>query len=978
MTIYYVDPVAGSNSNSGTSWGSAWKWLPGNGTSIVAGDEVRFAKSPTQDTASLLLRGSTEVEQTGYTSWNIPTAWELGSGGGYVEDYLRWRAAPGTSVPANTKLMYVEFSGSITFGNGIAIVLRMRGIPTGDVGQYLQISLCSDTAGNTPVVNLTGRTLTSTSSPEGTVSVVSFNYNSASTLSLSVGSIAVRSVGAFTVESVTDGALIETGPTRIHITPNQTGTAYLPQGSAYEVLSPRPPSNALTAYGYTRRDIYHHDGDWPPFGSTSLALLPKPRLSNFPNTSASTSHVLRVYAPLPIAIYALHTTNLSYNGTAGSRIKMTGGWDTASGLRDGMTNTAIAGMAFGPRRAAFNYSSGNGQYIEYEGFISMQGPLVGFDYAVSTIPLLKFTECVLGCGGAPDPLYYGAGVIGAAHVAVGASSSSVTVTTYEVTRCTLENFLTVSRGFTGDKGAFMGTTGYPLTVSNATFTDCFVWSPGAYSNRVTFNNTTFASTTAGQIGSYIGGYSTTLTLGPSSSVIKIKDTGLVGNFVIQGPPGEVSSTCGVWLEDVAILGFDSPSPVGGGTALAPEIGYLKTAIVDGVVFNNPGLANKGQTQLQIRYTPAWRALNGSPDVRIGGPCYTAASTMAYSSTDYIYLVGNGVDQVNATPAPRLMSLATYLGNPLAAFGLRYEPLLTGPSQVRDFHGAFLEVDFPSVPGSFWPNHPEVEFFNCHGKPYVQGGPVGSVRMYGGTALSVYPYELTVNGASPISEAVALYGTQVDTLIDDRRSIYGDNTTNVGWTRRMLAVDLKGSSLKLEDGVQRNSRQSHIPVQIQLDESASIDRLLSFTWTTDHHYAHQRGIHARKRSGDFDAKVGSGYAHGSGSDNAYGKRSIFFRGGMPLATVDVEDGALVSVSLRIAATAMDTDSPTPAFYFRVLIPPTRVHTSGIHEHVWHRQFVSVGADVLLSFSISAQEEGTLPIYIYSSTPAELKDLSVTVT
>ncbi len=48
MTIYYIDPAAGADSNTGLSWAQAWSTLRGlriHAVVPVAGDEIRFAKS---------------------------------------------------------------------------------------------------------------------------------------------------------------------------------------------------------------------------------------------------------------------------------------------------------------------------------------------------------------------------------------------------------------------------------------------------------------------------------------------------------------------------------------------------------------------------------------------------------------------------------------------------------------------------------------------------------------------------------------------------------------------------------------------------------------------------------------------------------------------------------------------------------------------------------------------------------------------
>lgn len=115
MTIYYIDPAAGSDSNTGLSWAQAWKTLRGLRVASVvpgAGDEIRFAKSPTYTPVM-----GEYVRQTGdYIEWylrgeSVMSSYESGSFG--INEFQGW--APPETDNATVKCYVGTFvNGAMT------------------------------------------------------------------------------------------------------------------------------------------------------------------------------------------------------------------------------------------------------------------------------------------------------------------------------------------------------------------------------------------------------------------------------------------------------------------------------------------------------------------------------------------------------------------------------------------------------------------------------------------------------------------------------------------------------------------------------------------------------------------------------------------------------------------------------------------------------------------------------------------------
>lgn len=68
MTVYYIDPASGSDTNNGLSWAQAWRTFWGLQVASVvpgAGDEIRIAKSPTYTPAM----GELSAANASYVTW---------------------------------------------------------------------------------------------------------------------------------------------------------------------------------------------------------------------------------------------------------------------------------------------------------------------------------------------------------------------------------------------------------------------------------------------------------------------------------------------------------------------------------------------------------------------------------------------------------------------------------------------------------------------------------------------------------------------------------------------------------------------------------------------------------------------------------------------------------------------------------------------------------------------------------------------
>lgn len=169
MTTYYVDPANGNDASDGLSWGTAWRTLLNGATFARLGqtdaDEIRIAKSPdpvsigsvtwTDQSRTLTIAALSNIAiDDGKTGWT-QTAGTLT----YQATYLKTtgNALQIAMSGVNGKSAHKNLGTSLNLS---AMTRLSFWINLGTAANYtsscpLQIDLCSDTTGNTPVVRCT-------------------------------------------------------------------------------------------------------------------------------------------------------------------------------------------------------------------------------------------------------------------------------------------------------------------------------------------------------------------------------------------------------------------------------------------------------------------------------------------------------------------------------------------------------------------------------------------------------------------------------------------------------------------------------------------------------------------------------------------------------------------------------------------------------------------------------------------------------
>lgn len=163
MSIYYIDHVSGDDSNDGTSWGAGWKTLTNGATAarIAPGDEIRIAKSP--DPTSIGSATWTDLSDT-VTLASALTA---------NIDLCQSAWTPVSNITCSTSATRKEGSLACSFVVGTSFTtgkIAYKTLTSMNLSAYQQISfwiqsslalsglqiyLCSDTLGNTPVDTFT-------------------------------------------------------------------------------------------------------------------------------------------------------------------------------------------------------------------------------------------------------------------------------------------------------------------------------------------------------------------------------------------------------------------------------------------------------------------------------------------------------------------------------------------------------------------------------------------------------------------------------------------------------------------------------------------------------------------------------------------------------------------------------------------------------------------------------------------------------
>lgn len=170
MTIYYVDPEGGDDTKSGTSFANRWRSLkPTQTTPLVQDDELRFMASK----PSYILGTATFVDNTEFftlSSWDtkLKTIDRAAAGTGWVKagasmvltDFDSMRTATamtGIQYPTpetyTGKILHKTLSSPLDLSAFTHITALLNNF--GSHSTYATLHLCSDTAGDVPLVSFT-------------------------------------------------------------------------------------------------------------------------------------------------------------------------------------------------------------------------------------------------------------------------------------------------------------------------------------------------------------------------------------------------------------------------------------------------------------------------------------------------------------------------------------------------------------------------------------------------------------------------------------------------------------------------------------------------------------------------------------------------------------------------------------------------------------------------------------------------------
>ena len=388
MTIYYIDPTSGSDTNTGLSWAQAWKTLRGLRVAAIvpgAGDEIRFAKSPVYSPSMGAFERDTG---TGYPLWYFrgelifdPQSDPYGTGGfqpGWqptgraVSPRRAWSHYNGVvtvDVPANAYDYYSHYAqthatayageynatGTMLFGVDvgnlsysssenlyrISSALRCHVPYSGPGTQDLPAGAITVSVylGTTLLASLPLPTIRNSSTIwtpfEINFTPLAAQYAPSVRIEFTrTGAALARDNSPFGIEVMEYGFEVDGGMGSTHTVVRYTrGPAVGYAGSSVEAAG----NTAIPVFCEALNTIDAHDE------STATSIC-STDVSRIPTTG---EHILchRVadvnltgaHALSPAGATAVYDLNGSAGGTAGSPLMLTGGWDTSSGVVDGTT-----------------------------------------------------------------------------------------------------------------------------------------------------------------------------------------------------------------------------------------------------------------------------------------------------------------------------------------------------------------------------------------------------------------------------------------------------------------------------------------------------------------------------------------------------------------------------------------------------------------------------------------------------------------
>ena len=320
MAIWYVDPVGGSDSNSGASFALRKLTITSLG-SVAAGDEVRVMgiPSPTLVGDATFTDLSATVTLASPVTMNIDTcdtAWTANTNvtcsafngvGGYKEGSASARQVVAAAFTTG-RIAHKQIGGGspVDFSAYQQISLWIRSTTVIASG-VLQIQLCSDTAGTTPVNSLT---VTVTGGFGSTWRCITLDNGSALSNNVqSVALVALSDPGSATIDL--DNILACLAPSDAA---SLSLTSLIGKNTAGETFYPLQSINGTTVI----------------IGGTMTLTSGSSNLRGYTGTTATTS--LYKIQPVTIATNSSQTVSsfgtLNFSGTAAQPITVSGGWNT--------------------------------------------------------------------------------------------------------------------------------------------------------------------------------------------------------------------------------------------------------------------------------------------------------------------------------------------------------------------------------------------------------------------------------------------------------------------------------------------------------------------------------------------------------------------------------------------------------------------------------------------------------------------------
>jgi hypothetical protein len=908
MTVYYVDPVSGSNGNNGLSWGTAWRVLTSAAT-ILPGDEVRLAKTPfATNTATSVATGSVLTRDAALYSTSVTTSvtWLAAGVAGVTGGANGIAVANNITVPASTRLGYRAVALSNTTHYGISTELLALWAPNGPAGSFLQIALCSDTVGAVPVIFLSGgmssRTGISTSSGKHPFT---FN-NGGSLLNFTIASIAIYSIGSFINNSGASASF--TSNREFTFTPDQNGPEHIPQGALVQADTTVYDAAPLCVFGTSVDD-----------GKQSCNTLPS-IVNLFPMDS--TAKARSFYPPSPVRDH--ERTPLTFSGTAVSPVRLRGGYNTTTDLQDGYTNCDSSTGGLPGLLAAFTFSTG-GDYLEFERLLSSKVPLYyrSNTAVTQTINSMKLTDCTtqyLAVHSLVTTLYvveftcvrcflhlwpFWIKLTTAGRTAIRVQAGS----TWRFTDCfkarsgssTIDSVVTTTlmriEGTAGGRSLLSGGTIYLDNNSRGAFEMDTVTVPVCTISGGGSGVTNLGLLTCSLVNIYMAKASTTATL----TIVDFKDVSVNGVTSQSGPASTATLTISFSTSTAGPLwGTGATVPGEGGTVtITGHHTGLGTSSGCYVVSDAHRVTISGTTASGTYY-PSLRLTNVR-NATVDGGLWSMIDT-DYTAGDETY---RRMPTTYAREGVTLRNLTANVNSTARAGWVRALDCVL-LSAVATTH--FPIEHRGKLPGSVSSAYTSIDGMCGFGCTFTTLTTSAVVVMYGAAAAAHSPCRW--------------YGTKYS------------GTTSIN-----VVLSNGGTS----------SRRAASPVEMHMELGATLVAAVSTA-------AYLGGsVFVSGRSGAERLSDGTGGYVVSSTLNAYGRRTIAVRSRTHLGSVHCRTGQSVTISGVIYAPG--NSNPT----VRLMVPPTDGFSGDINQHMVQYSYPSMG-EYTFSFTVSPTSTADLNVFI----------------